>query len=187
MRGSWSSGRLANDPCNGIRRPFFGVRGMLMDADRRGIDHLNIAVVGGGYGFEDRRPDAGLAPAVKTIGAGRAGTVAIRQVFPRRARPQTPEDTVENPAIIDTRHAASAAITVRSPTTRNPSNQTVPSIQSSATRTGLKQRKGDLGTILWVDNLEAFVERASVAASVERRNVARVIEIVGTLVAYGDG
>lgn len=43
--GFWSSAHRANDPCNRIAPLFLTVGGMLMHADRRTIDHLNVAVV----------------------------------------------------------------------------------------------------------------------------------------------
>ena len=35
----------ASGPCNGIGSVFFTVGGMLMDADGRGIDHLDVTVI----------------------------------------------------------------------------------------------------------------------------------------------
>ena len=35
----------ANDPCNRIGRLFLGVGGMLVYADRRRVDHLDVAVI----------------------------------------------------------------------------------------------------------------------------------------------
>ena len=47
LRGDklWSSARRASDPCNGIVFLFFTVSGMLMNANGRGIDHLDVAVI----------------------------------------------------------------------------------------------------------------------------------------------
>ena len=47
LRGDklWSSARRASDPCNGIAFLFFTVSGMLMNANGRGINHLNVAVI----------------------------------------------------------------------------------------------------------------------------------------------
>lgn len=64
-RGSWLSARPASAPCIGRERrpqwgprrsqdPPFNVRAMLMDPDRRAVDHLQVAFIGGGEGLEDR-------------------------------------------------------------------------------------------------------------------------------------
>ena len=76
-----------------------------MNAHDRGVDHLDIAVVGLRDGVHEPIPMAGLAPAVEAIVAGRVGAVALRQIAPRRARAQHPEDAVQNPPVVDPRHA----------------------------------------------------------------------------------
>ena len=65
-RGSWSSARPASAPCIGRERcpqrwhpargPPFNVGGMLMDADRGTVDHLQVAVIGGRNRVEDSVP-----------------------------------------------------------------------------------------------------------------------------------
>jgi hypothetical protein len=53
---------------------------MLMDADRRGVDHLQIAVVRLGYRVENATPHAELPPSNKAVVAGGVRAVALRNV-----------------------------------------------------------------------------------------------------------
>ena len=86
--------------------PLFDVGRMLMHADRGGVDHLQIAVVGLRDRLEDPVPDAVLAPSDEAVVAGRRRTVALGNVGPGRARPQPPVDAVQHPPVIGPRHAA---------------------------------------------------------------------------------
>jgi hypothetical protein len=79
---------------------FLAVGGMLMDADRRGVDHLHIAVVSCGNTLQKPIPDAGFAPAVEAVHAGGIRAIARRNVRPRRACPKSPEDAVENLPVV---------------------------------------------------------------------------------------
>src|SRR5580700_5788059 len=79
---------------------------MLMHADRRGIEHLQIAVIGSGNSFENPVPYADLPPADEPVVAGRRGTVTLRDLVPRRARAQPPIDAVQHLAVIGTRLAS---------------------------------------------------------------------------------
>lgn len=71
-----------------------------MDAHNRAVDHLHLAIVGLDDAVHQAIPDASLAPSVEAIVGGRVGTVSLRQIAPRRARAQHPEDPVENPAVV---------------------------------------------------------------------------------------
>ena len=77
-----------------------------MNPHGRAVDHLNLALVG----LCDRRqypvPHTRRAPTHELVIASGSGAVFLRQPPPRRAGPQNPEDTVQHPAIIDTRNAA---------------------------------------------------------------------------------
>jgi len=79
---------------------------MLMHADGRAVDHLHIALVGGGDGIHQPIPDARFAPAYEAVVAGRVGAITLRKIAPRRARAQHPKDAVQNPSVIDPRYAA---------------------------------------------------------------------------------
>lgn len=71
-----------------------------MDAHDRTVDHLHLAVVCLDDGIHQAIPDACLAPAVEAIVGGRVRPVSLRQIAPRRASAQHPEDAVENTPIV---------------------------------------------------------------------------------------
>lgn len=71
-----------------------------MDAYDRAVDHLHLAVVRLDHGIHQAIPDASLAPAVEAIVGAGVRPVSLRQIAPRRARAQHPEDAVENAAIV---------------------------------------------------------------------------------------
>ena len=50
---------------------FFYVGGMLINTDKRTVDHLNVAVAGLTNGVHDPVPDTSLAPPVEAVVAGR--------------------------------------------------------------------------------------------------------------------
>src|ERR1700686_3166349 len=79
---------------------------MLMDPDRGGVDHLQIALVSLRNGLENPVPDAQLAPADEAVVAGRRWPVSLRNISPGRTRSQPPVDAVQHSAIIGPRHAA---------------------------------------------------------------------------------
>ena len=87
-------------------RPPFSGRPLLVDPHDRGVDHLDVAVVSLCDRVHQPIPDAGFAPAVEAIVDRRRWAVASRDIRPGRTRPKHPEDTVQDPPIIDPRHAA---------------------------------------------------------------------------------
>ncbi len=93
-------------PMQRDRPSFFGVGGVLVNADRGGIDHLDVALVSRSYRCQYPRPMARLAPAVEAVYAGRVRPEAQRYIRPRRPCPQPPEYPVQDPAIIHTRPPA---------------------------------------------------------------------------------
>src|SRR5579864_2608652 len=79
---------------------------MLMHAHRGAVDHLHIAVVSDGDGGQNAVPHPGLTPAHKPVVTGGRGTKLRWQRAPRRACPQDPEYSVQNPTIVYPWHAA---------------------------------------------------------------------------------
>ncbi len=77
---------------------------MLMHAHHGAVDHLNLAVVSLYDRVHNPVPDAGLAPAVEAVVAGRIGTIALRKIAPRRTGTQNTEDPVRNPPVVDPKH-----------------------------------------------------------------------------------
>jgi hypothetical protein len=81
---------------------------------RHGIDHLLWAVGGMLMHVGTNRP-AGIAgiksnrsPSLEAVDAGRARTVALENVYPRRAGPRPPEVAVRNPAFVEPRRPCAA-------------------------------------------------------------------------------
>ena len=93
-------------PFAGFGGPLFDVGRVLMNADRGGVDHLQIAVVSLRNRLEDPVPDAELPPPDEAVVAGRRRSVALRNVRPGRAGPQPPVDAVQHLPIIGPRHPA---------------------------------------------------------------------------------
>jgi len=79
---------------------------VLMNPNGRAVDHLNLAVVGLCNRRQYPVPHTRRPPTYEPVVASGPGAVLLRQRPPRRAGPQNPEDTVQHPAIIDTRNAA---------------------------------------------------------------------------------
>ena len=73
-----------------------------MNTRDRGVDHLDVAVASRGDGVHEAILMAGIAPAVV---AGRAGAIVLRQIAPRRARAQHPQDAVLSMPIVGPWHA----------------------------------------------------------------------------------
>jgi hypothetical protein len=71
-----------------------------MDAHDRAVDHLHLAVVRLDDGIHQAILNTCLAPAVEAMVGARVGPISRRQIAPRRARAQHPEDTVENAAVV---------------------------------------------------------------------------------------
>ena len=67
-----------------------------MNAHNRAVDHLHLAVVALDDGIHQPIPDAGLAPAVETIVGRRVRPISFRQIAPRGAAAQHPENAVEH-------------------------------------------------------------------------------------------
>ena len=68
------------------------------------VDHPHVPTVSLCDRVHYRVPHTRLGPPTEPVVAGRVGPVAARKIRPRRAGTQNPEDAVQNPAIIDTRH-----------------------------------------------------------------------------------
>src|SRR5262245_52393437 len=79
---------------------------MLMHANDRRVDHLHSGIVGLGQCAHELGPHARPSPANEAIVAGRIRTEVIREITPWRPRSQDPEDTIEDPAVIHSWHAA---------------------------------------------------------------------------------
>lgn len=79
---------------------------MLVRTDDGAIKHMDrpIQIAGGvGGGLEGRQdliPDAGLPPAVEATGDGPPGAIPLRQIAPRRASAQNPENSIDDRAMI---------------------------------------------------------------------------------------
>ena len=97
-----AASRPAHQPCFAPSR----ATAVLMDADNGSVDHLDGAVMAFGEGLHDQVPDASHPPTNKPVVAGRVRPKALRQIAPWRARPQYPEDAVEDTSVVDPRHAA---------------------------------------------------------------------------------
>ena len=95
--GFWLSVHPASAPCSGFHRrpqgwpglraaPFFTLGPMLMDADRRGVDHLQIAVVSLGNRIENAIPNAKITP-ISQNDCSRSSTARSAPGCPPRAIP----------------------------------------------------------------------------------------------------
>ena len=85
--------------------PFFAVGTMLMHPDRRGVDHLQIAVIGLRHSGEEAVPHANFGPAPKAVGTGARRPVSLGDVRPGRAGPQPPVNPIEHLAVVGARNA----------------------------------------------------------------------------------
>ena len=72
---------------------------MLVHPDRGTVQHLQIAVVSRGNGFENPFPNAELSPSDEAIVAGCWRPIALWNVCPGRTRPQPPTDAVQDFAV----------------------------------------------------------------------------------------
>src|SRR4029077_6272637 len=70
---------------------------------------LDVAVVRGGDGVHQPVPHARLSPSREAIVAGRARSKALGQVAPWCARTQPPEDAVQPPPVVHSRHTSRLA------------------------------------------------------------------------------
>ena len=77
-----------------------------MNAHHGTVYHLDIAVIGFGNRDHDAVPDPRLAPTIEAVVARRIRAVSLRQVAPRRAGAQHPENAAQHPPVVNARHAA---------------------------------------------------------------------------------
>jgi hypothetical protein len=70
------------------------------------VDHLDSSIMSGSKGVHDPAPYSGPSPPDETVVAGRAWTIAIRQIAPWRAGSQHPTDAVEDASIVHTGDAS---------------------------------------------------------------------------------
>jgi hypothetical protein len=69
-----------------------------MNAHRRCIDHLYLAIIGLGDGLHQAIPNTGFAPAIKPIVAACVTPISIGQIPPRRIGSQDLENSIEDAA-----------------------------------------------------------------------------------------
>lgn len=81
---------------------------MLVNANAGTVDHDDVAVAGGGHRFQNPVPDARLPPPHEAIVAGSVWSIALRDIPRGRARPEAPENTVQDASVVDPRHAHAA-------------------------------------------------------------------------------
>ena len=77
-----------------------------MGANGRAVDHLGVTIVCGGDSVHHPIPNTSFPPSHEAIVAGGARAVAFRQVSPRRAGSQHPEDAIQHAPVINARHAS---------------------------------------------------------------------------------
>jgi hypothetical protein len=87
-------------------RPPFCRRGLLVGANGRAVDHLDVAVMRCADNVHQPVPHACLSPSHEAIVAGGTRTITLGQVAPWRTRSQHPEDAVQHAAVIHARHAS---------------------------------------------------------------------------------
>jgi hypothetical protein len=85
--------------------PPFCRRSLLVGTNAGAVDHLDVAIVRGSDGVHEAVPHACLSPPHEAVVAGGARAVALRQVTPRCAGTQHPEDAIQRSPVIDARHA----------------------------------------------------------------------------------
>ena len=76
-----------------------------MGTDDGGVDQRHGMRGLGGQSLEDLDPDTGTGPAVEAIVDRRIGPVAFGQIAPWRTSAQHVEDTVDDAAVVNSRHA----------------------------------------------------------------------------------
>ena len=77
-----------------------------MHPDDRAVDHLDLAVVGFRNSPQNMIPDAGFAPADKSIVAGGIWTIALGDIGPRSAAAKPPEYAIQDAPVIGPLYAA---------------------------------------------------------------------------------
>jgi len=92
--------------CFGVCATFVGARCRLMRPEDRAIHIVDLPVeVSARVGLlldrrKEARPDPRLAPAIKAARDGSPWAIALRQVAPRGASAEEPEDTIEDAAVV---------------------------------------------------------------------------------------
>jgi hypothetical protein len=71
-----------------------------MNADNRGVDHLDRRIVSGGECIYNTAPDTGPPSAIEAVIAGYLRAKMIRKIAPRCPRSQDPEDSVEDTSVV---------------------------------------------------------------------------------------
>src|SRR5262245_18444813 len=84
-------------------------RGRLMNPDNRGVDHLDTRIMCIRQCVYDAAPNTAPTPANEASIASGVWTEVGRQIPPRRARSQDPEDAVEDTTVIYPQYAARLA------------------------------------------------------------------------------
>lgn len=75
-----------------------------MDANNGGVDHLHLAIMGFGDGVHEAVPHTCFPPSDEAVVTGGAWSTPLGQVAPWRTRSQHPENAVQHPPVINTRH-----------------------------------------------------------------------------------
>ncbi len=73
---------------------------MLMNADRGGVDYLQVAIKGRCYRLEDTVPHTQFPPSNKLVVAGRCWAITFGDFRLGRSSPKPPEHAIEHLAII---------------------------------------------------------------------------------------
>ena len=77
-----------------------------MNTDTGAVDHDDIAIESLGNLAQNMIPDTRLAPSHEPVVAGGIRTISIRNVCPGRACPESPQDAVDHPPVVNAGHAA---------------------------------------------------------------------------------
>src|SRR5262245_3964763 len=100
------AGQTAARPTHGLFLVASDGRGVLVNPHNRSVDYLDSRIMRSRQCVNDPAPNTGPTPANEAVVASRVWTERSRQIAPRCARSQDPEDAVEDAAVIHTGHAA---------------------------------------------------------------------------------